>query len=498
VSEPQASGARAARRRSRQEPGAGKGRAALGLLALAALVAAACGPAGGGAATFATECPVGALNNVEGTVDVTLWHSYVGLTEQTLRQLADEYNASQDTVHIDVQSQGVGYEELQRKYEQAIPANDLPGIAIMEDTNTQLLADSQTVLPAGECAEAEDYEDFADFVPVGVDYYSVDDVLLPGSLNLATALLYYNRDHFEAAGLDPDDPPQTLDELVEAARAIKDAGVVDQPFVMNMQPWMIEFWLTGAGGPLVDNNNGRDLGGAERGAFDNPVTHRLFETLNEMHEEGLLNALPGTEGQFDHYFAMGLESASMTVETSTAVTTINAVLEGTASGEDLGLGDLELPQIDVNLDASEFPGLEEPGHGQVGGGVWYITSTTPPEVQAGAWDFMKYVNRPENQRLWHMEGSYLPSRSDAPQDPEIQRFWEEERAGIWLSRAYGLLTDLDPEFPGPLIGPYREVRTAIGQALDGMMFDGRSPDDVIAEADATITEAIQHYNEINF
>jgi sn-glycerol 3-phosphate transport system substrate-binding protein len=479
---------------------------AVALLGVAALAASACGPAGGGAATFATECPVGALNNAEGTVDITLWHSYVGLTEQTLNDIADAYNASQDRVHVNVQSQGVGYAELQRAYERAIPADDLPDIAILEDTYTQSLADLGTVLPAAQCAAADDYTDFEQFLPITTDYYSVPgtvngeetDVLLPGSINLATALLYYNRDHFEAAGLDPDNPPQTLEELAAAARAIKDAGIVDQPFVWNMQPWMIEFWLTGAGTPLVDNNNGRDLGGAEASAFDSPTTHRLFEFLNQMHEDGLMNALPGTDAQFDHYFAMGLESASMTVETSTAVTTINAVLEGTASGEDLGLGDLELPEIDVNLDASEFPGLDAPGQGQMGGGVWYIASTVPPEEQAAAWDFVKYVNEEPNQVLWHTAGSYLPSREDVTEDPQIQAFWQDTRPGRWLHRAFGLAQGLDPDFPGPLIGPYREVRDAVGNALDRMMFEGESPDRVIADADAEINDAIAHYNEINF
>ena len=251
------------------------------LLGAAALIASACGPAGGGALTYATECPVDALDTADGTVDITLWHSYVGLTEQTLNDIADSYNAGQDRVHVDVQSQGVGYEELQRKYERAIPADDLPDIAILEDTYTQSLADLGTVLPAAQCAEADGYTDFQDdFLPITTDYYSVPgtvngeetDVLLPGSVNLATALLYYNRDHFEAAGLDPDDPPQTLDELADAARAIKDAGITDQPFVWNMQPWMVEFWLTGAGAPLVNNNNGRDIEGATAAAFDNPTT----------------------------------------------------------------------------------------------------------------------------------------------------------------------------------------------------------------------------------
>ena len=121
--------------------------------------------------------------------------------------------------------------------------------------------------------------------------------------------------------------------------------------------------------------------------------------------------MPGTEGQFDHYFALGLESASMTIETSTAVTTINGVLEGNVDPADLGL-DTELPAIDVNVDAGPFPGLNGPNEGQVGGGAWYITNTGPDEVQAGAWDFVKYVNQPENQALWHTEGSYLPVRQE--------------------------------------------------------------------------------------
>ena len=137
------------------------------LVGVTALLASACGPAGGGALTYATECPVDALDTADGTVDITLWHSYVGLTEQTLNDLADAYNASQSRVHVDVQSQGVGYGELQRAYERAIPADDLPDIAILEDTYTQSLADLGTVLPAAQCAEADGYTDFEDeFLPI--------------------------------------------------------------------------------------------------------------------------------------------------------------------------------------------------------------------------------------------------------------------------------------------------------------------------------------------
>jgi sn-glycerol 3-phosphate transport system substrate-binding protein len=468
----------------------------LAVLSAGALIAAACGGDSGESADGAA-CPVDALDDADGPVEITLWHTYVGLTNETLNELADDYNEAQDRVIVRVENQGASYEELLRKYRQGIPSGDLPAIGIMEDTNTQFLADSGTIIPGAVCAEADGYAGYDDFSEQVKDFYSVDGVLQPTSFNVATVLLYYNRDHFERAGLDPDSPPGTLDEMVEAARQIKAAGIVEEPIVLNMQPWFTEFWLTGVGEGLVDNDNGRGDGDTSAGAVDNEATHRLFEQLQSMQDEGLLNPVPGTEGQFDHYFALGLEQSSMTIETSTAVTTINAVLEGNLDPAELGL-DAELPPIDVNVDAGPFPGLDGPGEGQLGGGVWYITNAGSAEEQAGAWDFVKFVNQPENQALWHLEGSYLPASQAAVDLPEVQDFWADTRPGKWLKTAYDGLQNVDPAWPGPLIGPYTETRSAVRDALDALLFGGASPDEAIAEADQTISDAIAAYNDENF
>ena len=475
------------------------------IVMLAALIAAACGGDSGDSGENASgegggdgaACPVDALEGAEEPVEITLWHTYVGLTNETINQLASNYNESQDRVEVTVENQGASYDELLRKYRQGIPSGDLPAIGVMEDTTNQFLADSGTVVPAEACAEADGYTEYEDFAPAVIDFYTVDGALQPGSFNVSTVLLYYNRDHFEAAGLDPDSPPETLAEMVEYARRIKEAGVVDRPLVLNMQPWFTEFWVTSAGEAIVNNENGRGDGETTEGAFDNPATQELYQTFQTMQEEGLLNPVPGTEGQFDHYFAMGLEQASMTVETSTAVTTINAVLEGNLDPAELGL-ETELPPIDVNIDAAQFPGMEGPGGGQLGGGVWYITNTGSDEVQAASWDFLKYVNQPENQALWHLEGSYLPVRQATVESQEVQDFWANTRPGNWLQTAYEGMQAVDPDWPGPLIGPYAEVREAIRNSLDALLFSDGSVDAVIDETNQTITEALEQYNEENF
>ncbi len=245
----------------------------------------------------------------------------------------------------------------------------------MEDTTTQFLADSGTVVPGGVCAEADEYTEYDDFLPGVIDFYTVDGVLQPASFNVSTVLVYYNRDHFEAAGIDPDDPPDTVEEMTEYAREIKDAGIVDKPMVLNMQPWFTEFWLTGADEGLVDNENGRGDGDTTAGAFDNEATRQLFGEFEIMHDEGLLDAVPGTEGQFDHYFALGLETV---VDDRRDLDRGDHDQRRARGQRRPGRARDSTPScrpIDVNVDAGPFPGLIGPDQGQLGGGVWYMTNT---------------------------------------------------------------------------------------------------------------------------
>jgi sn-glycerol 3-phosphate transport system substrate-binding protein len=428
---------------------------------------------------------------------VVLWHSYVAETRDTLIALADEYNASQDKVEVKVESQGQSYEELLRKYTQAIPTSDLPGIAILEDTVTQFMADSGTIVPGGACFEAAG-ESLDDFLPLAVDYYTVDGELQGASANLSTVVLYYNREHFRQAGLDPDNPPQNLTELRAAAQAIKDAGIGDKPLVMSMQPWFIEHWMTGEKAPIVNNDNGRAGDGATAGDFDNETADEILTWLQQMKDDGLLNAVPGVEGQFEHYFAMGLGQSSMTFETSTAATTINAFLEGTLDPSQFDLDLDELPPIDLDIGVAPYPGLTVTGKGQMGGGVWYIPNTNPDEVIAGAWDFIDWINQPEQQVRWNLDGSYLPFNTKALDDPALQDAWQNTRKGRWLAIAYDSMTNADPDFPGPLIGPYDRVREAIRSQLDEVILNGKDPADAATDANNAISDAIDSYNEENF
>jgi len=477
----------------------------MALLAACGLLAGACGGGGGNdngatpAAGDLPECPLDALDQAAGPVEVVLWHFLAGETGNALEQLATEYNESQTKVRVRVESQGTNNDELWSKYRTGISTGDLPGIAVADDTVTVDIVDSGTVLPAQSCIDADEY-DMSEFLEGAQQYYTIDDVLYPASVNLSGALLYYNKNHFRRAGLDADTLPTTLAEVRQFAEQIKASGAVDRPVILKVGPPLIEMWLTGAGQPVVDNDNGRGTGETTQAAFDTDTTVQLYSWVQEMAQAGLLTVVPDTPGQIDQYLGMAQQTASMTIETSTASTTIEAFLSGDTSVAEEGGADasgVDLTALDIG--AGPVPGINEPGRIQMGGGAWYITSTTPPEVQAGAWDFMKFFNSQASQVTWNLRGSYLPYRTTAVDTPEIQQRWTTTLAGQWLAIAYDeLLNGVDPDFPGPLLGPYDEFRRAVRSSVEEMVFRGAAPAEAVRQAADETTEALQRYQDENF
>jgi sn-glycerol 3-phosphate transport system substrate-binding protein len=484
---------------------ASRTRSILAVVAIFLVVTAACssssddstGTDAGSTAELPT-CSVDSLDDASGPVEVVVWHSYVAKTKDTLEKLVAQYNAEQSKVRVRVESQGNSYEELWSKYQQSAQTGDLPAIAIVEDTATQAIVDSGTVLPAQSCIDAADY-DTSDLVQSGIDYYSIDGVFYPGTINMSSPLLYFNANHFRAAGLDPADPPTTLDELRDTARAIKDAGVAPTPLVMNLSSWYIETWLTGEGAPMVDNDNGRGDGETTEAAFDDDQTLSVMQWIKGMYDDGLLQAIPLVPGKVDHLFALQAQNGSMTFETSTAATSIKAFLGGDQSvaAEAGGVATANVSGLDIQ--AAKIPGVTEAGQVQIGGGAWYMTSELPPEVQSAAWDFLTWWNRPETQVVWTTEGSYIPFSTTAAQSPEVQQFWTDDLAGRWIQLSYEQLSEgVDPDWPGPLVGPYPEMRKAIEGGLDALTLEGADPQAVIDKAAQATDDAITNYNQGNF
>ena len=473
----------------------------------AALIAAACSdpPTSGGDGAVAAgddegaalpDCPLDALEAADGPVEVTLWYGGLnGSTKVAMDDLVAGFNASQDDVVLNASNQGADYAEVYRKYTSAAAAgtDQLPDMIYLEDTQLQAMADSGQVLPAQACMEAADY-DLTSLEPAVRSKYSVDDVLLPGYMNVSTPVLYYNKAHWQQAGLDPEDPPDTLDELYEAAKALKEAGVSDKPFSFKTSRWFFETWLTGIGGEMVNNDDGRS-GLATEATFASPEAEDLMEFLVKMNDEGLLNVFANTEGSIDQYLALITQDSSMLIETSTASTTIRDALSGAITAEQAGAG-FDASSVDLSVvvpGVGAYPGIEAAGRVFPSGGAFYMLNTSEPEEQAASWQFMEYMLDPANAKTWLFGGGYLPVVKAVNEDPEVQAFWENDLAGVLLQPAVEQLGDADPDQPGPLIGPYPDEADAVEAAMEGILLEGADIPSTLADAEDTVTESLQRY-----
>ena len=78
------------------------------------------------------------------------------------------------------------------------------------------MVDLKVAKPVQDFMDAENF-DTSDFEPNVLAYYTVDGKQYSMPFNTSTPMLYYNKDMFKAAGLDPEVAPRTFDEVAEYA-----------------------------------------------------------------------------------------------------------------------------------------------------------------------------------------------------------------------------------------------------------------------------------------
>jgi sn-glycerol 3-phosphate transport system substrate-binding protein len=455
-------------------------------------------PTGDGGDVELPECPLDALEEAaaEGPVEVTLWYGGLGGPSQdVMEDMAAQFNASQDEVVVSPQNQGGSYEEVYRDFESAASASSgqLPQILYTEDTTLRAMVDAGHAFPAEACMEASDY-DLTNIESTVRSAFSADGVLYPGYANVSMPVLYYNKAHWVRAGLDPEDPPDTLDELYDVAVALRDAGVSERPLAIRLSHSYFKNWLTGLGIDVVNNENGREASPTEA-TFDTPELREILEFFQRMNDEGLLNAFSATEGGIDQFLAIVNQQSSMLTETSTASTTIAQALEGSISAEEAGVN-FDPESIDLaNLvpGVGQFPGVEAAGRADPGGGVFYIVNQSEPAEIAAAWRYMEFMLQPENARRWHLEAGFLPIVKDVREDPEVQAFWEQDLGGLMLSTAVEQFDEADPDEPGPLIGPYPDYIDEVQRAIEAVLLDGADVGSALATAQENVTESLERY-----
>jgi sn-glycerol 3-phosphate transport system substrate-binding protein len=419
------------------------------------------------------DCPVDALPASGAPVEITFWHAMSERNEATLQGLAEEYNASQSAVEVSLVFQGT-YDQTLDKYIAALRGGELPHMVQMEETALQIMLDSDSTVPVAACVRADDY-DTSDFVAPLLEQYALGGELATWPFQLSNPVLYYNKAAFARAGLDPDSPPATLDEMLETSRTLVSSGASSKAFALQVQGWYPEQWTMMAGQTLVDHDNGRS-GRAEAATLDNDAFGEAYEWIETMVAEDLIVNVGRDEALRDALLAVANEQAAMTINTSAALGTIYDTLP-------------LFPNIELGV--APLPGPAGGGL-TVGGGSLYLMAESSDAEKAAVWDFMKFLATPEAQATWHVGTGYIPTSVAASSLPEVQQLWAE-RPGFKVAYDQLAGSGTPPGGGFPIVGDYVGFRNAIESGVEAIV-NGTSAADAQRRTQADATEAIEDYN----
>jgi sn-glycerol 3-phosphate transport system substrate-binding protein len=267
----------------------------LSMLIVLGMILSACAPAAEAPAEpAATEAPAEeptlAPPVEAGVVNIAFWHSMGGdLGGVAIPQMANDFNASQTQCFVEPIFQG-SYDDALNKLKAGLQSDDTPAVMQLYDIGTRLMVDLKVIKPVQEFIDADNY-DVSDLEPNVLAYYTVEGQQASMPFNSSTPMLYYNKDMFAAAGLDPESPPRTFEEVWEAARDLtqKDASgnVTVSGISISIYGWFFEQLLAVSGGTYVNNGNGRDALATEA-TFNSPEGVAILEWWKGMYDEGIM------------------------------------------------------------------------------------------------------------------------------------------------------------------------------------------------------------------
>ncbi len=322
----------------------------------------------------------------------------------TIEELTAEW-AAQNPQHTVKAVYAGNYEETTTKALTAAQAGDPPQVAVLLAIDLFTLIEEDVILPISDIANTPEDKAWMDgFYPGFMADATFEGKIYGIPFQRSTPVLYYNKDAFRAAGLDPETPPKTWDEMIEMGKqlTIKDTSG-------NVTQWGTRIPTLGLGGAWLFGGlvvSKGDVLSTETGTearLNTPATVASLEYLQRLSAEGVM--APGGISWGDTPKAF-LEGQSASIWTSTG----NLAFINDNAEFDWGVGFL--------------PGGDGPG-APVGGGNFYIFSETTDAERAASLDFIKFMSASANAARWSIATGYVAPRPDTWETPEMKAYAEK-------------------------------------------------------------------------
>jgi sn-glycerol 3-phosphate transport system substrate-binding protein len=407
----------------------------------------------------------------QAVTDIAWWHAMSGELGRQLEKLASDFNASQAEYRI-VPSYKGNYTDTVTAAIFAFRSHGQPAIVQVNEIGTAtMMAAKGATYPVFELMRDEK-EAFspAAYLPAVSGYYTdVAGNMLSFPFNSSTPILYYNKEMFRAAGIDPDIAPKTWPELGAAAKRLRAAGAVCG-FTTSWPSWVnVENFSAFHNLPVSTRANG--FGGLDAELnFNNPVMVRHIAQLAEWQTDKVFN-YSGRATTAEPRFQNG--ECGIFIGSSATRADIEA-----NSKFEVGYGMLPY-----------WPDVKgAPQNSTIGGATLWVLRGRPQAEYRGVAKFFAFLSKPEVQARWHQNTGYLPVTRAAFELSRAQGFYERN-PGAAISIEQITLNAPTENSRGVRLGSFVLIRDVIDDELE-QAFSGKK------SAQAALDSAVARGNKL--
>ena len=171
---------------------------------------------------------------------IVWWHAMTAALGDQVNHLVEAFNQSQDAIEVQAIYKG-GYADVLTATIAAFRAGQAPHLVQIFEVGTgSMLAAGKATKQVWELAQETGAQiDPKAYIPAVRGYYSLADGRMASMpFNSSTAVMWYSKDAFRKAGLDPDKPPATWPDVVTAAQAIKAKNAAEIPMTTSWLSWI--------------------------------------------------------------------------------------------------------------------------------------------------------------------------------------------------------------------------------------------------------------------
>jgi sn-glycerol 3-phosphate transport system substrate-binding protein len=411
-------------------------------------------------------------------ITLEFWHAMAGNLGETVDELVARFNDSQDGIVVNATFQG-SYDDTYNALLASFETGGSPNVLQNFDLSAQTMIDTGTLASITDLMAADGYDPDT-FIPAVRDYYSNETGMVAMAFNSSTPIVYYNAEMLAAAGYDEVPRDWTFTDFLAVCDDIQASGV-EYCVTLGQVGWYFEQILANSGGLYFNNDNGR-TGRATEAVFNTGQGVEVFEFLTGLYAEGYAPNLGNTWTDTDSTFIAG--QAAMIFDST-------AGARGFQDSAEFEILTTFIP----HSDSSERNGVV------IGGAALWLLASGDADVDAAAWQFMKFMAEPAQQITWHTGTGYFPVRVDLQDNAELKAFWEENPN--FLTAIEQLLTttttleDGSPNYAvlGGRAGPSPAIRNFTVEAYSRVLDDGLTPQEALDEAAGRANEELANYNE---